>query len=276
MTRLMYVPDTQVKPGVPIDHIEWIGAYAAEKTPEIMVVAGDWFDVPSLNTHAKPGSAELEGARFKDDIDVGNYAFGRFRKPIEEEKARRAKKANKLPEWDPQEEFTEGNHENRITRAVSADPKWRGTVSTKACDIGSFKWNPFLKRVWIKGVVFSHYFQNSHSSFPIGGNVENRLSKIGASFVQGHEQGKREGSRIMASGKTHYGLVAGSCYLHEEEYRGAQGQRHWRGIIMLHELEDGEYDIMTVSLKYLCRKYEGMRLHDYMRKKYKGDWSHLK
>lgn len=270
MTRHAYIPDTQTKPGVPLDHIDWVGAYIAEKHPDTIVVGGDWWDMPSLNSHAKPGSAQLEGARFADDVEAGNAAFYRFRKPIE------AEKKHTRGKWKPREEFTEGNHEDRITRAASGDPKWLGTIGTNHCNIGTFKWNRFLKRVWIDGIVYSHYFQSSHSKFAIGGSIDNRLNKIGASFVQGHEQGKKEGSRIMASGKTYYGLVAGSCYLHQEEYRGAQGQRHWQGIVMLNEVEGGEYDIMPISLRYLCRKYEGMKLYDYMNKKYKkGNWEHL-
>ena len=82
----------------------------------------------------------------------------------------------------------------------------------------------------------------------------------------------------MASGKTLYGLVAGSAYLHVEDYRGRQGQRHWRGIVVLNEVQDGEYDIMPLSLRYLCRRYEGMSLIDYMNKKYPNadNWDHLR
>jgi hypothetical protein len=61
----------------------------------------------------------------------------------------------------------------------------------------------------------------------------------------------------------HYGLVAGACYLHEEEYRGPQGMTHWRGIVMKHQVQGGEYDMMLVSLDYLCRRYEGMSLVDF-------------
>jgi hypothetical protein len=45
-------------------------------------------------------------------------------------------------------------------------------------------------RSWrIDGVHYSHYFSNTHSGKPIGGSIDNRLNKIGHSFVAGHEQG---------------------------------------------------------------------------------------
>jgi hypothetical protein len=269
--RHLFIPDTQIRPGVPLDHIDWIGQACVDYKPDVIVVAGDWWDFASLNGHSKPGSAPLEGTRFETDVKVGNAAFHRFESYIEKEKRRLHYR------WDPEEEFLCGNHEDRADRAALDDPKWMGTIGSNHCNVGKFKWNGFLKRVWIDGIVYSHYFQSSHSKFAIGGSIDNRFNKIGASFIQGHEQGKREGSRIMASGKTWYGLVAGSCYLHEEEYRGAQGQRHWRGIVVLNEVEDGEYDIMPLSLRYLCKRYENKSLYDYMTKKYKdGNWEHLR
>lgn len=184
-----------------------------------------------------------------------------------------ARKGNK---WNPRKVFTAGNHEDRADRVASADPKWMGHVGSNHCQVRDFEFHPFLERVWIDGICYSHYFQNSHSKHAIGGAVDNRLNKIGASFVQGHEQGFRYATRITASGHTWHGIVAGSCYLHIEDYRGRQGQRHWRGVIVLNEVKDGEFDIMPLSLGYLCRKYENALLADYMRVKYPGaDWSHL-
>src|SRR5690606_36998186 len=106
--------------------------------------------------------------------------------------------------------------------------------------------------------------------------IDNRLNKIGASFAQGHEQGFRYGTRIQATGKTWHGLVAGSCYLHREEYRGNQGQKHWRGCVVLNEVNDGDYCVMPLTLDYFARKYAGESLFDYMTKKYPNDdWAHL-
>jgi hypothetical protein len=70
--------------------------------------------------------------------------------------------------------------------------------------------------------------------------------------------------------------VAGSCYLHREEYRGNQGQEHWRGVVVLNEVRDGDYCIMPLTLDYLCRHETGLSLRDYMERKHPtGDWAHL-
>jgi len=61
------------------------------------------------------------------------------------------------------------------------------------------------------------------------------------------------------------GYAHHNCYLHDEGYKGPQGNDHWRGIVVKHQVEDGQYDHMLVSLDYLCRRYEGKRLVDYMK-----------
>jgi len=267
--RHIFIPDTQVRPGVPLDHITWIGNAVAHYKPDVIVVGGDWWDFPSLNSHSQPGSAPLENQRYQADLDAGNAAFAQFCKPIDAEQKRDKK-------WKPEKHFIAGNHEDRADRAASADPKWMGHVGSNNCNVRDFTWHPFLKRVFIDGICYSHFFQNSHSKFAIGGTVSNRLSRIGCSFTQGHVQGFDYGTKITGSGHTWHGIVAGSCYLHQEDYRGAQGQRHWRGIIVKNQVINGEYDVMPLSMGYLCRKETGMSLLNYMNATYPdGDWDFL-
>lgn len=46
----LIIPDTQVKPNSPTEHLRWAGMYAAEKKPDVIVHIGDHFDMPSLST----------------------------------------------------------------------------------------------------------------------------------------------------------------------------------------------------------------------------------
>lgn len=272
--RHVVIPDTQTRPGAPVDHLAWIAEYIKDKKPDVIVQIGDFYDLPSLNSHVTPGGEELEGKRYRDDIAAGQHAWEVLTGPIEAEIAR-VQKSHKR-HWHPEKHVTLGNHEMRASRYGSSNPKMIGTVDVEDCTFGDWQVHPFLERVFIDNICYSHYFQNTHSSYAIGGGIENRLARIGCSFVAGHEQGRRTGDKIMASGRTIYGLVAGSCYLHRESYRGAQGQRHWRGIVFLNDVEDGEYDVMPVSLRYLCRHYESKPLDKYMQLKYpSGDWTHL-
>lgn len=272
--RHFLIPDTQVRPGVPLDHLAWVAQALVDYKPDTIVHIGDHWDMPSMSMHDAPGSLLMEGARYDDDIKVGNDAFGTLCRPMEEEQARQAR--NKKKTWSPRKVFCFGNHEGRVTRAISKDAKWAGAIGEHHMVTRDFERHPFLERVWQDGLLYSHFFQSSHSHHAIGGTIDNRLNKIGASFVQGHEQGFRYGTRIQASGATWHGLVAGSCYVHREGYRGNQGQKHWRGVVVLNEVRNGNYNLMPLTLDYLCRRYEGLSLREFHDKKYPNDdWSHL-
>ena len=84
----------------------------------------------------------------------------------------------------------------------------------------------------------------------------------------GHQQVKMTGERYLTNGQRVRGLVCGAAYLHDEKYMGHQGNAYWRGIFVKHEVRDGQYDLMEVSLDYLCRKYEGVPVWQFMKEEY--------
>ena len=50
-------------------------------------------------------------------------------------------------------------------------------------------------------------------------------------------------------------LIAGSFYQHDEAYLNAQSNKHWRGVYMLHEVDNGYFHEMAVSIDFLKAKY---------------------
>jgi hypothetical protein len=281
--RHLIIPDTQVRPGVHLDHLDWIAQAIVDYRPDVVVHIGDHWDFPSLNSHDQPGSAPLENKRYMDDLTIGNAAFARLVKPMEDEIARTNNPKLHRKGWRPRKIFCTGNHETRADRVANNDPKLLGSIGSENCDVRHFERHPFLEVVEADGIIYSHYFQSSHSNRPIGGTIVNKLGRIGSSFVHGHVQGLDMGTKIMGNGKTLWGFQAGSCYTHIEDYRGAQGQRHWRGILVLNEVGNGECSPMPLTLNYLCQKYNpkykgrDFALFDYMVDKYPGqDWVHLK
>lgn len=251
--RHIWIPDTQLGPGVPTKHIAWAAEAVVDYLPDEIIVAGDWWDNPTLSSYEKAGSKFMEGRRIFDDFDVGNEAFKVFVAPMEKEIKRRID--GHLKRWTPGRTFLFGNHEDRVSRALKQEPKYEGLFSLNSMLTPGFERHDFLKMVEIDGITYSHYFANVLSGRPIGGSIDNRLNKIGTSFVAGHEQGFSYGVRQYPGKLTRHGLVAGSFYLHDEHYRGAQGTGEWRGIVVLNEVRDGQYDIMPLSMDYLRKKY---------------------
>ena len=268
-TEHIIIPDTQAKADVPTDHLAWIGQYIVDefhgKAVKIIHL-GDHADMPSLSMYDK-GKKRMEGRRYQQDIEAANDAWAVLNAAFVE--YNKVQKRTRHALWQPERHILLGNHEDRINRAVNMDAQLEGVISTDQLDYATTGWKvrPFLDVLWLDGVAYSHYFYNPMTGKPLGGNVEARLKSIGHTFTMGHQQTLAYGLRFVA-GKSQHGLVAGSCYLHDEDYKGPQGNAHWRGIIVKHEVKDGSYDPMFVSLNYLCNRYEGMTLEKFMAKKY--------
>src|SRR5271166_325568 len=251
--RHMIIPDCQVRPGVHTDHLVWAARAAVQYRPDVIVNIGDFWDMPSLQKHSLPGSAETEGTRVLADIEAGNVAWERFMGPINEEMERR-----KYKKWRPRCEFLFGNHEDRLTRHVDSDPKLTGLLSLDAMKTPGFNRNDFLKIVTIDGIRYCHYFPNPLSGRPIGGTIPNRLNHIGGTFVQGHQQGFQYGCKQYPD-KVAHGMVCGRFYSHHEKYRPDDVQDcEWNGIVLLNEVRNnGDFDVMPLSYSYLQRKFGG-------------------
>jgi hypothetical protein len=263
------IPDSQVKPDVPIDYLRWIGEYIVHQfagRPNVRVIhLGDFADMPSLSGYDK-NKKSMEGRRYIADIAAANAGFDLLNRALEDYNERR--RQMKERQWWPARYITLGNHEDRITRAEEDDPQLEGLVSLDHLNFAEHGWTvyPYLKPLWLDGIAYAHYFYNPMNGRAYGGQAAIRLKTIGHSFTMGHQQLLDYALRFVG-GKSHHGLVAGACYLHDENYKGPQGNDHWRGIIVCHEVQDGSYSPMFVSLDFLCRKFEGLSLDSWMRGK---------
>lgn len=256
MTSHLFIPDTQIHPGVPLDHIHALANYVVEKKPNRIIMIGDWWDMPSLSVYEDKGSKYFHDKNYKDDVQYGNYAMSILMDAIEKEMRRIRKNKKKL--WKPDMHFCIGNHEQRIKRAVNRDPVLEGTISYDDLDLRGWQVHDFLEIVNLDGVNYSHYFVNPDSlrGAPLSGTIENKLKLMGESFSMGHQQTRQYGTRHTATGKELHGLVCGSFYMHDEAYMGPQMNRqHWRGIVMKNEVQNGAYDPCFVSLDFLLRRY---------------------
>jgi hypothetical protein len=253
MTTHLVIPDCQVKPGVDLSYLSWVGQYIADKQPDVIINIGDFADMPSLSSY-DVGKKSFEGRRYKHDIEVTHYAMEKLLAPLKElnEHQRRTKQK----QYRPRMVLTLGNHEERIVRAVESDPKLDGTIGLDDLGYREAGWEVFdyLTPVVIDGVVYCHFFTSGVMGRPVT-SAAALLNKRHMSAVMGHVQGRQIAYANRADGRQITGLFSGCCYLHDEDYLGAQGNNYWRGIWMLHEVEDGQFDEMPVSLKYLRKKY---------------------
>ena len=252
------IGDTQAKPGVPTAHLGWIGRYIVDQfsgTDLAIVHLGDHWDMPSLSSY-DVGKKAIEGRRYSADIEAGNAALRLLSDPITAEMDR--------VKWRPERHLLLGNHEDRITRACNDVAHLDGKLSLDDLDLCGWTKHAFLETLILDGVSYSHYFYHPNTGRPYSGeNLYPRLKTIGRSFTMGHQQGLQYVLRPVGDTR-HHGLVLGSSYLHDEDYLGPQGTAYWRGIVVCHQVENGQYDPMFVSLDYLCRRYEGQTLKSFL------------
>ena len=252
--RILVIGDCQVKPNEDQTHLLHIGRYLADKKPDIVVCIGDFADFPSLSSYDK-GKKSFEGRRLKDDIEATHAAMKLMLSPMKELQDRQ--RENKKKVYSPRMIFTVGNHCDRFDRLANDQPELAGFVGTDTLNLEQYGWEvyPFLKPVEVEGIFFVHYLANPMSGKPYGGTALSQLKTVGRSFVVGHKQCLDMAIHPRLDGKMQIGVINGASYPHFEDYKGHVGNNHFRGVIMLNEVEDGFGLPCPVSLEYLKGKY---------------------
>lgn len=259
MTVHFVLPDVQAKPGQDFRFLRTVGEYVVEKKPDVLICLGDFADLPSLSSY-DVGKKSFEGRRYRDDVLAANLAMKTFLDPILEYNTRALKNKKKL--YLPRMVLTLGNHENRITRAVENDSKLDGTLDIADLNYENSGWevHPFLDVVMIDGIAYSHYFTTGVMGRAVT-SARALVTKKHISCIQGHNQKMEIYNEYRADDKCITGLFAGCCYLHDEEYLGPQGNNYFRGVHMLYEVDDGQFQCHSITLDYLIGRAK-RRVHN--------------
>jgi len=247
--------DTQVRPGIDLDYLRWIGEYIVRKQPDVIVMIGDHADMESLSSYDK-GMRSAENKRVKADIEAAQEGMFELLLPLKQLQV--SQEIAGKPIYKPRMVLTLGNHEQRIERHVNANPELHGFLSMDDLGYEGDGWEvyPFLTPVEIDGVFYCHYFPNVMTGKPLGGTAANMLTKIGTSFTMGHQQLLDIAVRtLQTTGQQQWGVKCGSSYVHNEHYKGVQGNLHWRGIMVKHNVKDGSYDPLMISMDWLKQEY---------------------
>lgn len=249
----LIIPDCQIRHEDDLTFLSRIGSYICEKQPDKIICLGDFADLPSLSSY-DVGKKAFEGRRYRLDVQAVHRAMETLLAPLQAYNRKAIK--NHKERYNPELILTLGNHENRINHAVNDDPKLDGTIGVGDLGYEEFGWkvHPFLDVVVVDGIAYSHYFTTGLLGRPCT-TASAQLAKKHMSCVAGHQQGLQIATAHRADGARLTSIIAGSCYEHNEDYLSSQGNNHWRGLLMLHDIKDGQFDVMSVSLDYLRKKY---------------------
>ncbi len=248
MSNHLVIPDTQVKPGVPTKHLEALGNLIRELQPKVIIHLGDHWDLPSLSSYDLRGGKKMEGRRYKADIDAGNKAMDILNEAIHGEAG-----------YSPDLYFLQGNHEHRQLKAIESDPhRLDGIMSANdfsALKDGGWNTSDYQEVIKVDGVFYSHCFVNQFTGRPLGGTAHHLLNKLKCSFTQGHVQKFEYAQEYLQNKRTIQGVIAGAFYMHNEDYKGPQGNHHWRGVLYKSNVSKGNYDLEVVRLETLLKDF---------------------
>lgn len=247
--KILVIPDPQVEPGQNLDHHEAAGNWVKVNKPDIIVHLGDHFDFPSLSGFDK-GKKSFEGRRIKADIRAGIEAFDRFFKPFKKTRA------------EIETYFIRGNHEYRLDRLLENMAELDEMISPGDLRLEEY-WDhvvEYKKYITIEGIDFTHHFTHGVMDKVISGATpalmaNNILNKKKVSGIQGHCPVWGHANTTIR-GKKRIALVAGCFFANNSGYMSQSGNEdYWRGLTVLHDVEDGEFDVEQVSFKRLMKNY---------------------
>lgn len=245
------MPDAHAHPKYPNDRADWVGRLLLDLKPDVFINMGDIADMASLSSYDK-GKREFQGRTYKADIDAAREFNERVMSPI-----RRAKRKQ------PRKVFLEGNHENRIERALDLSPELVGTISFDDLglkrdydDIVRYRGNT-PGAIELDGIQFAHYLTSGVMGRPIGGEhpAYTLISKRFQSCVVAHTHVLDYCVRSDGNGRNVQGLVTG-CYLdYSPEWAGEVTKLWVPGVAILRNVEDGQYDLQWISINSLKKEY---------------------
>lgn len=251
MTNILVIPDTQIRPdnlelNAPL--LDAVGKIIVDWRPDVVLHIGDHWDFPSLSSYdlAPRNRRTFDGGEVNADFAAGYQGLEYLMGPLKALQAQQ--RLNKHKIYNPRRIITKGNHEERTERFAEL----KGMIDLNGAleDFG-FEVYEYLEPCYIEDIMFVHYAANALSGRPFSGTGEYRLNKVKGSFVQGHEQTFKYATEYLNNGRQISALVGGSCYLHDEPYKGYQGNNHYRGCFKLHGACDGVYDLEQVSVQRL-------------------------
>lgn len=175
--KVLVIGDSHWQPGMDVEHMKWIGRFAAESRPDNVVHIGDALDLESCEMHSAAGSAsQARRPTFQDDIACGEDALSAYHSEIG---------VGEIPH-----DIVFGNHEYRAWRKEELAPELEGTLTTQVEQLFSrYRWRttPYKHWIFMEGCGFVHT-PMSIMGKPIGGRYpENTIGNQAVhSIVFGH------------------------------------------------------------------------------------------
>ena len=242
-------------PSTDNERFDWLGELIYEVNPNYIVDLGDGADMRSLNTFDGRYPDALVAQNYEADINHYNEAMDRVRRKPSTRKY-------KKPSWIG----FEGNHENRIKRAIKHDPRLEGSkYGVSFSHLQTDYWfdeyheyhNSAPSIADYDGVSYAHFFSAGNFGTAMSGihHANALLANRNHSSTCGHSHKRDLKFKDSSHPRGVIGLVAG-CYKGAAEgWAGQANKEWWSGIVVKREVEGGMYDPEFISTNRLKGMY---------------------
>lgn len=250
IAKHLIIPDPHAHYQHNNDRALWVSKLIDDVKPDVVIVMGDLWDMPSLSGYDK-GKKVFQGRTYRQDIDVGL--------DFNEKLWHYPKKSKKKQ---PRKVFLEGNHEERIRRAINMQPELEGAIGYDDLDLNRW-YNDTVYYVGgtpghirIDGVSYAHYFISGIMGRPLGGEhpAYSHITKLRTSTTAGHSHLLDYCIR-KGIGGDHMSLVAGCYFDYNADWAGECNNMYWRGVVIKNDVENGTYNPEFISLNKLQKTY---------------------
>lgn len=242
-------------PSATNERFDWLGSLIYDIKPDYVVDLGDGADMRSLNTYDTRYPQAIVNQSYEADIESYNESQDRLR-----HKFRHMKR--KKPFW----VGFEGNHENRIKKAIAHDPRLEGQkYGVSFGHLQTDHWfddyheyeNSAPAIADYDGVSYAHYFSSGNYGTATSGthHAYTILQNRNHSSTCGHSHKRSLYYKDGAHPHSIIGNVVG-CFKGKDEGWAGQANREWaRGVVIKREIQNGYYDYQWVSMEALRKVY---------------------
>ena len=242
-------------PEVSNERFDWLGHYIADVKPDMVIDLGDGADMCSLNSFDTRYPQAVVMQNYGNDINHYNEAMERLRAP---HKRLKRKKLHWVG--------FEGNHENRIKKAIAENPRNEDrTGQGYGISFGHLQtdhwfddyheyYNSAPAIANYCGVDFAHFFSSGNYGTATSGihHAYTVINNRHNSSVCGHSH-KRDVYFKDDAGSI--GMVVGCYKGHEETWAGQANLSWWNGVVMMKGVDNGRFEPTFVSMDILEKEY---------------------
>lgn len=243
------------KPEVSNERFDWLGDFIEDIKPDYTIDLGDGADMASLNSYDTRYPQAIVSQSYQADVESYNDSQSRLWDRYSLKKKKR-----------PFRYGMEGNHEVRVKKAVSLDPRIEGEkygISPKHFNTDHWfdEYHPYENSapaiIDLDSVSYSHYFSSGNFGTATSGthHAYTLLQNRAHSSVCGHSHKRSMYFKDGAHPHGIIGVVAGCFKGDKEKWAGQANNDWWHGVVVLRNIDNGMFDIEWVSMKALEAAY---------------------